>query len=163
MDQKSTELINTAVKQAIREYSKEQKIEKRKKALHNTKLLLKNYNKIKCSVEEAISEANQIDTDQVIYSDEEEVYINSIRKSKLKSLIVIAHIDKALEVIQEECTSKGIPEKYEAFTSCFFGGMTCEEAAVEYNSSKQSISRWINDITKSISIQLFGIDGIDFV
>lgn len=157
------DLINKAVKTAITEYSKGEKIKKKKKALHNTKLLLKNYNKILLSVEGAISEANQIDQELLIYTDEEEVYINSIRRSKLKSLIVITHIDKALELIKNECIHKGIPEKFEAFNSCLMEGMTYEDAAKEYNSSKQSISRWVNDITKSVSIQLFGVDGIDFI
>lgn len=157
------DLINKAVKIAIREYSKEQKRERSKKALHNTKMLLKNYDKIKSSVEEAISEANQLEQDSLGYDDDEEVYINSIRRSKLKSLIVIAHIDKALAVIDEECTKKGIPEKYNAFMSCFFEDMTYEDAADVYVSSKTSVSRWVNDITKAVSIQLFGVDGVDFV
>ena len=87
--QTADDLINKAVKTAIREYDKEQKKDKNKKALHNTKLLLKNYDKINESISEAISEANQLEQKLIFYSDEEEVYINSIRKSKLKSLIVI--------------------------------------------------------------------------
>jgi ribosome-binding ATPase YchF (GTP1/OBG family) len=149
------ELICQAVKTAIREYSKEQKTDKRKKALHNTKMLLKNYDKIKSSIEEAISEANQLEG----YTDEEDVYINSIRKSKLKSLIVINHIDRALEIIKENY--KATPEKYEVFINCFMNNMNYDEAAEKYFSSKTSISRWVNEVTKEVSIQLFGIEGID--
>ncbi|MDF2611459.1 MAG: hypothetical protein K0R92_2933 [Lachnospiraceae bacterium] len=148
---------------AIREYSKEQKVEQRKKALHNTKMLLKNYNKIQNSINEAISEVNQLERDCIGYDDEEEIYINSIRKSKLKSLIVIAHIDKALNLIQAECKRKGIPEKYNAFISCMLDGMTYDEAAKDYFTSKQSISRWVNDLTKEVSIQLFGVEGIELI
>ena len=157
------ELINKAVKTAIREYSKEQKSEKRRKALHNTKMLLKNYEKIKSSIEEAISEASQLEEQSFAYSDEEDVYINSIRKSKLKSLIVVAHIDRALEVVFEEYNKKSVPEKYEAFISCMFDGMTYDEAAIKYCSSKQSISRWVVDATKLVSIQIFGVDGVEFI
>jgi predicted nucleic acid-binding protein len=156
------ELINKAVKAAIKEYSKEQKQEKRKKALHNTKMLLKNYEKIKSSIEEAISEESQLN-ESLRYDGEDEVYINSIRKSKLKSIIIIAHIDRALAIIQDEYKRKGTPEKYDAFISCFMEDMTYDEAAILYLSSKTSISRWINDVTKEVSIQLFGVDGVDFI
>ena len=44
--QTADELIEKAVKSAIKEYSKEQKVERKRKALHNIKLLFKNYRKI---------------------------------------------------------------------------------------------------------------------
>lgn len=156
------EIINKAVSKAIKEYNKQQVSEKKRKALHNTKMLLKNYDKIKSSIEEAISEESQLN-ESLRYDDEDEVYINSIRKSKLRSLIVVAHIDKALEIIKEEYKSKGTPEKYEAFMDCLLYGMTYDEAAVIYFTSKQSISRWVVDTTKLVSIQLFGVDGIELI
>ena len=157
------DLIDKAVKKAIREYSKEQRSEKKRKALHNTKMLLKNYEKIKSSIEEAISEASQLEEQSFAYSDDEDVYINSIRKSKLKSLIVVAHIDRALEVVREEYSKKGVPEKYNVFISCFMDGMTYEDATGLYNASRPTISRWIVDVTKAVSIQLFGVDAVEFV
>jgi HD superfamily phosphohydrolase len=156
-------LINKAVVKAIKEYNRQQVSEKKRKALHNTKMLLKNYNKIKISIEEAISEADQLEQDTIYCTDDEEVYINSIRKSKLRSLIVIAHIDKALAIIKEEYKNKGTSEKYDAFMDCMIYGMTYDEAAVIYFTSKQSISRWVVDTSKLISIQLFGVDGLELI
>lgn len=156
------ELINKAVKVAIKEYSKEQRSEKKRKALHNTKMLLKNYDKIKSSIEEAISEESQLN-ESLQYDADDEVYINSIRKSKLKSLIIIAHIDRALEVVQEEYKQKESPEKYEVFIKCYMQRVNYDDAAKEYFSSKTSISRWVNEVTKEVSIQLFGIDGVDLI
>ncbi len=161
--QTADDLIEKAVKKAIKEYNKEQKVERKKKALHNTKLLLKNYRKIQTSIEEAVSDAIQLERDYVIMDDNDELYIESIRRSKMKSLIVIAHIDKALEIVQEECRKKGIPEKYNAFMDCMLDGVTYDEAAKEYFTSKQSISRWVTDITRAISIQLFGVEGIELI
>jgi hypothetical protein len=156
------EIINKAVIKAIKDYNKQQVSEKKRKALHNTKMLLKNYEKIKSSVDEAISEESQLN-ESLRYDDQDEVYINSIRKSKLRSLIVIAHIDKALSIIQDEYKNKGTPEKYDAFIDCMIYGMTYDEAAVIYFTSKQSISRWVVDTSKLISIQLFGVDGIELI
>lgn len=161
--QTADELIDKAVKKAIKEHAKEQKIEKKRKALYNTKLLLKNYEKIKNSIEEAISEVRQLEEQPFDCADEDDVYIASIRRSKLKSLIVVSHIDSALERVKQDCVRKNVPEKYDAFLSCFIENMSYDEAALYYHSSKTSISRWVNEITKEVSIQLFGVDGIDLV
>lgn len=159
--QTADDLIEKAVKSAIREYSKEQKTEKKRKALHNTKLLLKNYRKIQQSIEEAISEANQLEENS--YSDEDDVYIASIRRSKLKSLIVIAHIERALELTKEEYEQKDMLYKYTAFYECLMSNVTCEAEAEELDTSTVTIRRWINEITKEISIRIFGVDGLEMV
>lgn len=157
------ELIDKAVKKAIREYDKEQKSAKKRKALHNTKMLLKNYNDIKKSIDEAIADVRQLEQDLIVMDDSDEFYIESIKRSKLRSIITIAHIDKALSVVQYKCEQRGMAEKYEIFVSCMLEGMNYDDAAVLYFSSKTSISRWVNDITRAISIQLFGVDGIEMI
>lgn len=161
--QAADELIEKAVKTAIREFDKEQKQENKKKALHNTKLLLKNYNKIKASIEGAVYEIKQLEQDFVVVDDADELYIESIRRSKLKSIIVITHIENALEIVSNDYRAKGTPEKYDVFKSCLINHMNYDDAAKQYHSSKTSISRWINEVTREVSIQLFGIDGICLV
>ncbi len=161
--QTADDLIEKAVKRAIREYSKEQKAGQKRKALHNTKLLLRNYRKIQASIEEAISDAKQLENEYVVLDASDELYIESIRRSKIKSLIVIAHIDKALVLVQEECKRKNVPEKYDIFVSCVMEGMIYEDAAEQYNTSKQSICRWVTDVTRSISIHLFGVEGVELL
>jgi hypothetical protein len=157
------ELISKAVKTAIKEYNKEQKAEKKRKALHNTKMLLKNYDKIKNSIEEAISEANQLDQDTISYNDDEEVYINSIRRSKLKSLIVISHIDRALELARIEYKQKDMLYKYDALYDCLISGVSYEAEAEKLNTSTISVRRWITDVTKDLSIRIFGCDGVEIM
>lgn len=161
--QTADELIEKAVKKAIKDYDREQRKERSRKALHNTKLLLKNYKKIQSSIEEAISDAKQLEENLVIIDNSDELYIESIRRSKLKSLIVLAHIDKALDVVRNEYGKKGSTEKYDIFMECMIDGVTFDEAAIKYYSSKTSISRWINEVTKEVSIQLFGVEGVDLI
>ena len=157
------ELINKAVKTAIKEYNKQQVAEKKRKALHNTKMLLKNYDKIKSSIEEAISEANQLEQESIVFDEDEEIYINSIRRSKLKSLIVIAHIDRALELTRDEYNQKEMIYKYRAMYDCLINGVTYEDEAEELNTSAVTVRRWITEITKVLSIRIFGCDGVDII
>lgn len=161
--QTADDLIDKAVKKAIKEYAKEEKRERKNKALHNTKMLLKNYEKIKSSIEEAVSEANQLVEDCMGYSDEEDVYINSIRRSKLKSLIVIAHIDKALALTKEEYEQKDMLYKYEALQDCLLNEVIYEEEAERLNTSTVTVRRWITEVTKVVSIRIFGSDGIETI
>jgi len=154
--QTADELIEKAVK-------KQEKQERKKKALHNTKLLLKNYNKINSSIDEAISEARQLENEMLGFDDSEEVYINSIRKSKLRSLIVVAHIEKALALTQEEYEQKDMIYKYNALYDCLIDGVTFEDEAEELNASIATIRRWINEVTKVISIRIFGCDGVETI
>ncbi|WP_051685343.1 hypothetical protein [Clostridium sp. KNHs205] len=161
--QTADDLIEKAVKKAIKEYSNEQKAKSRKKALHNTKLLLKNYHKIQESIEEGVSEAMQLEQEYLVLNESDELYIESIKRSKLRSLVIITNVDKALASIQEECKRKGVPEKYSAFTDCMLNGKTYDEAAEGYYTCKQTIGRWVTDLTKEVSIRLFGVEGIDFL
>jgi hypothetical protein len=156
------ELISKAVKVAIKEYNKEQKADKRAKALHNTKMLLKNYEKIKSSIDEAISEESQLN-ESLKYDEDDGVYINSIRKSKLKSLIIISHIDRALDLTKYEYERKDMLYKYNSLYDCLINGVTFEVEAEALNTSAVTIRRWIAEITKVLSIRIFGCDGVDII
>ena len=161
--QTADDLIEKAVKKAIKEYARQEKQERKKKALHNTKLLLKNYNKINSSIEEAISEANQLELDIIDCDDNEKVYINSIRKSKMRSLIVITHIDKALSLTKEEYEQNDMLYKYNALYDCLINGVTYECEAEALSTSTVTLRRWITEVTKVISIRIFGSDGVETI
>ncbi|HCL01200.1 MAG TPA: hypothetical protein DHW61_02105 [Lachnoclostridium phytofermentans] len=44
----------------------------------------------------------QLEQEYIVLNNSDELYIESIKRSKLKGLIVITHIDKALALVQEE-------------------------------------------------------------
>lgn len=161
--QTADDMIDKAVKKAIKEYSKQEKLDRKKKSLHNTKLLLKNYNKIKSSIDEAISDVKQLELSYIGYDSEEELYINSIRKSKLRSLIVVAHIENALNLTKEEYEQKDMIYKYNALYDCLINGNAIELEAESLDTSTITIRRWITEVTKVISIRIFGSDGIETI
>lgn len=160
-------LIDLSVRKAIKSYAKELKVEQNKMALHNTRLLLKNYDKIKKSIELSIDELNQdileldIDFSDVTDIDGERLYIDSIRRSKARSLTIISHIDNALQIMRQEKEKTGFKDKYDIFYNCIFNKMSYEDAAQEYNTSIASVSRWIKELTREMSVYIFGVDGIN--
>lgn len=160
-------IIDLSVKKAIKSYASELRAEQKKKALHNTRLLLKNYDKIKKSIESSIDELvtstveYDIDFSDVTDIDGDRLYIDSIRRSKARSIIIISHIDNALNVMKIEKEKSGMKEKYDVFYSCTFEKMSHEEASQTYNTSLATVSRWIKELTKEMSIYIFGVDGIN--
>ena len=97
------QLARSAALEAIKEFDKTQKKNKRVKVFQNAKKLMENYNRICQSVREGVAEiADMDDPDELEEFTEEDIFINSILKSKLRSIVMIAHIDKCLSLLEEE-------------------------------------------------------------
>lgn len=156
------ELISKAAKEAIREYDKEKIQEQRRKVFHNTKLLLKHYNDLKSHVDNAISDVTRLETDLIDLNEFErdELYILSIKKSKTKTLIMIAHIDMAMEALKKKQYKLCAMEKYQSLKMFYFDEMTYEKIAEQLSCSIITARRWINEMINELSINLFGIDGM---
>lgn len=156
------ETIKKAAKEAIKEFDKEKREEKRKKVFHNTRLLLKHYNDLVSHVSNAIDDVNKLEQDLEALGelDRDELYILSIKKSKSKTLIMIAHIDMAMEILKKKQYKLCSPEKYKALELFYLEEKTYEEIAEELSCSPITSRRWINEMVNELSIHLFGLDGL---
>lgn len=160
------ELIDKAAKkaatEAVKEVKAKEKEEKKKNKLHNTWLLLKNYNDLVSNVYNSIDEISQLEDDIINIDnlDEDELYIESIKKSKTKTLIMIAHIDKAMETLKENQIKKGTTEKYEVLEKFYLRGFKYDDLVEQYNCGVNTPRRWMNEMIDELSILLFGIDGL---
>lgn len=156
------ETIKKATREAIKEYDKEKKQEQKKKVFHNTKLLLKHYNDLKIHTMQAISEINNVDginfeTEEL---DRDELYILSIRRSKTKTMIMVAHIDMAMQQLKKKQYSMCTVEKYLALSKYYIEEKTYEVIAEELNCGVITVRRWVNEMVNELSILLFGIEGL---
>lgn len=156
------EMISKATKEAIKEYDRERRQEQRKKVFHNTRLLLSHYNDLRSHVKNAISDVTKLEDDLIDLGDIErdELYILSIKKSKTKTLIMIAHIDMAMGALKNKQHKLCSPEKYEALRMFYIKEMTYEKVAEQLSCSVITARRWINEMINELSINLFGIDGM---
>lgn len=155
------QLVRTAALEAVREFKKEQKKEKKVLVFQNAKKLMENYNRICQSVREGVAEISDMDnSDELEAFTEEDIYINSILKSKLRSIVMIAHIDRCLALLEEEERQKGTPEKYMAFKYFYLDEMTYDKIAEVYGYPERTTRRWITELTNILSIYLFGADAI---
>lgn len=153
--------IKKAVREAIREYDKEKMMEQKRKVFHNTRLLMSNYNSLKEHVDKGI-DSLKFAIEDGNYEDltEDEIFILSIKRSKAKTLVMVAHIDMAMEELKKRQLREGTIEKYFALEMFFIKEMTYEEIQEELNCGKNTPGRWVNQMINRLSVLLFGIDGL---
>ena len=127
------QLARTAALEAVKEFEKSQKKNRKVRVFQNAKKLMENYNRICQSVQEGVSELSDVDDGEELEAlPAEDIYINSIIKSKLRSIVMIAHIDKCLGLLEEEMIRKDWLERYDAFKHFYLDDMTYEQMAEEY-------------------------------
>ncbi len=155
------QLVKSAALEAVQLYEKSQKKCNRTRVFHNAKKLMENYNRIHQGVVEGVSELSYLEgRSHLESSSEEDMYINSILKSKLRSIVIIAHLDKCMKLLKEEQKRKNAPEKFEAFKLYYLDNVTQEEIAEILHSTDRTVRRWVSEVTEILSVYLFGADAI---
>ena len=155
------EVARLAAREALKEHERQARREKKVKVFQNTKKLMENYNRICQSVEEGVAELSDMDNGEELEEfTEEDIFINSILKSKLRSIVMIGHIDKCLKLLEDEEIRKNTHEKYLAFKYFYLDGMTYESIAEVYGYGERTARRWITELTGILSIYLFGADAV---
>ena len=130
------EIVKETVAITIKEYEKNLNDRNKRKILYNTKLLLKNYNELKNHSINAIYKnideevIDRMNGEEANYSDDK-IFIESIRNSKIKTLIIITHIDVALERVKQKHKIKGTIEKYKALELYYIKEKRKDDIAVE--------------------------------
>lgn len=76
----------------------------------------------------------------------------------LQTLIMTAHIDKAVEEIERRREAAGRGVEYKAFEMYFMQGMDYAEIAEELDTGKNTPRRWVTGIINELSVLLWGID-----
>ncbi|HBE9026870.1 TPA: hypothetical protein KM847_003610, partial [Clostridioides difficile] len=92
--------------------------------------------------------------------EDEELYILSIKKSKTRTIIMIAHIDSALKTLKLRQERLQSYEKYRALELYYFDEKTYEEIAEILNCGVVTSRRWVNEMITELGIYLFGVDGL---
>ena len=153
--------VTAAVKKAVSEAMAEQKRQERQKTLYNTRKLMESYIEMQDFIRNAISEETEVQDTAFSVFGGENAKLDSIRKSKMKTAMMIANIDRAMEELKREHDQKGTAYKYEAFRMHYVDGIAYEEIAGSLNCGKNSPATWTKLLLKQMSVKLFGINGIE--
>jgi len=132
---------------------------------HNVKLALKHYRYLKAFCENAIDAMEWYILDFPINSQ-----IRAITQSRLDTLNLMAHIDRALDTYGKLCVKDGTERAFNVIMRKYVDPKegsdgrgkpyTNEQLADLFECSEDTIYRDIRDSYDKISILFFGIDGL---
>ncbi len=151
------EVIQRAAKAAVAEYKRQEERDKKKNKYHNTFTLMKCYRDAAFHIENAISDGQQLEL-KGMTDEQQRTYLESVRRSRFKTLIMTAHIDKAVEEIERRRVAAGRGIEYKAFEMYFMQGMDYAAIAEELDTGKNTPRRWVTAAINELSTLLWGID-----
>lgn len=154
------DVANRAADAAIRRYKEKEKEEARKKRFHNTDLLLKNYNSLVDHINKSKDSIDDIETFDFERLKSDDEFIQSIRRSRIRTAIMVEDINTQIEVLKKKMVAKGQEEKYKTIELIYFQGKTYEETAELLNCGVATVHRWKNEMVKELGLLLFGVDGL---
>lgn len=172
--------IEAGVKAAV-DFMEEEKRsaakEKTDRQLHDTRLLLKNYRIFKKHVEGAIYKGLQTkskkETTESAHdilsklSDyvEDNLYIESIKKSQQRTLIILNHIDQMLRYYRIDCEQNGTAEdvrRYKVIMETYINEpkKSAQEIADTFKIERRTVYKDISAAIKPLTSLIFGIDSL---
>lgn len=153
--------IKRLAKEAALEAIKEIMYQNTDKRLHNTRLLMRNYNNLKehiKSKEDKVEIIVNINDEAELKSDY--VWLESVVRSKTRTAKMMKYVDDKIKYLEKKYKEKQEYEKFRAFELKFIEERTNEEIRDELNCSINMPKRWIDIVIKELSILLWGIDAI---
>lgn len=158
----SNEEIKVLAKEVAREALKEIMFEGKDKRLHNTRLLMKNYNILKKHITNKDGYVEiKVDFGNEFNIDVDYMWLESVARSKSRTAKMMKYVDDKIIYLHNKFKEKGEAEKYRAFEMFFIEEKTNEDIQEELNCSKNMPKKWSDIVIKELSVLLWGIDALD--
>ena len=150
------------VKELAKEVIFEIKNQQKDRRLHNTKLLMKNYDKLKNHIEKINSDGFMGYFGEELRESREEndVFLNSVLRTKARTAQMVSCIDISLEILADEYEENGTYYIYDAFHMYYIEKLTYEEIAEKLNAGKNTPARWVKEVLNKLNILLWGVDAL---
>lgn len=162
------EVAEIAARVAIEYVQKEQERNRktqRDRRLRNTRLLLKNYRRFAVHAANLKLELDELDIlEQVDFLDSD-FAIESIKRSKERTLAIVKFVDQMIKVYRILCESSGRPEdlrRYDTVYKMYISKekMTADEIAECHSVDRSTVFRDIKAATNALTALFFGVDGV---
>jgi len=170
--QRGTEAGIRAAMEYLTEERKQLKKGRYDRRLRNTRLLLKNYRSFRNYAKNAVYKASQLKENAVDildgldeYSFDDSLYIESIKKSQQRTLIILNHIDEMLRYYKIDCEQSGKDEelrRYRIIVAYYINEQrkSAEQIAEDEHIERRTLYKDINMALKPLSALIFGIDSM---
>ena len=156
-------MLQAAAKAAVKELRKEEAKEKKKNKYHDTFSLMRCYRDATFHIENAVSEGTQLELEGMT-EEQQETYLRSVRKTRFRTMLMTANIDKAIDEMARRRAAAGRDIEYLVFDMYFMQGMTYEQIIeqIEKDSGeklgKNTPRRWVTGIVNEMSVLLWGLE-----
>lgn len=165
------QMVSEATENAVKEIEKQRKEKLKNKydrRLRNTEMLLQNYNNFKKHAQDAVyTEIKEegIDEDLDYDNEIEDLFINSILKTKKRTEIMLKHIDSCIEYYSYKCLASeksDVQRRIQVIKMLYINEdtMSYEEISEELDCSTKTINNTKKAAIKELSVLIFGIDGV---
>jgi hypothetical protein len=169
--------IDAGVKAAVDYLAEERKTQKRSRndrRLRNTRLLLKNYRAFRKHSSGAVYSSNRVKENAIDILDsldyeslDSNLYVESIKKSQQRTLIVVKHIDEMLEFYRISCEQSGKPEEVRRYQIIYLlyideENHTYQQVADLMHVDITTVYNDVKHAIKPLSALIFGIDSLRF-
>lgn len=158
--------IQTALEYMEKEKKRREK-EKHDRRLRNIKLLLRNYRRFVKHCENVKVDMAEIrkKLDNEVDLATDEIELQSILRSKERTLAMVNYINQALKVYKFICQESADPDdlrRYETVYQLYISDekKTVEEIAAGHFVHKRTVYKDIDKACESLSVLMFGIDGV---
>ena len=162
-------------KEALKAFEQERKKEQGKRAdrrLRNTKLLLRNYHMLKEHAENSVFGRTQMEESAIDILDsmmsvyDNEVIIESIKRSATRTAIIVSHIDTMFGLYEAYCNNAPNRDvemrRYEVVWDMYMADtvLSANEIADKQHMSKDNVYADLRVATERLSALMFGVDGL---
>lgn len=160
-------------KAALERWEKEKEkavAEKKDRRLHNTRILLQNYRRFREHAANAVFEVGQLDESvfdilDLMQRHESNMFVDSIKKSVARTVMLVDHIDTMLGLYRVYCENSSKPEdarRWRVIHGKYIAEheKTVLDLAEQENVADRTIRRDIEEACEHLAALFFGIDGI---
>lgn len=162
------EVAEIAARVAIEFVQKEQDKQRksqRDRRLRNTRLLLKNYRRFAVhavNLKDELDELNILEQADML---DQDFAIESIKRSKERTLAIVKFVDQMLKVYRLLCESTGRAEdmrRYDTVYQMYISEekKTADEIAECHSVDRSTVFRDIKAATNALTALFFGVDGV---
>lgn len=143
------------------------------KRFHNTKLLLRNYRMLQVNAANSVFGRTQMDEtasdilESMMNMYNDEIVVESIRRSATRTAIIVSHIKTMLEIFEvccERSTNELDKRRYDIVYGLYIADekITRDEIAKKWNISKDTTYADEKIAIERLSALIFGVDGLYF-
>ncbi|MGG5341146.1 hypothetical protein [Enterococcus sp. AZ192] len=157
----SDEQLDILAEKITMKLTKEQQNEfekMRQYAFHNTRLLLKNFDKLKAHVQTV---ADQLEEDRDTFWNHKYLTLSALMQNRAKTVKIMHHVDICLNEYEKMCKETG-SRGYKLIEKKYFGRKMSDEAIAEYyDVDRTTANRQIKDAINEFSILLYGVEALE--